>query len=214
MLIYLSGCMNLKAFLHERFGKDLFSHLKKDDILKERIIVEKNIEQISDVITDIQDKIQKLMIESKGQAKPMKLLNIQKIKALKLESNTKQQEANELIKQLQLLLLVEAMREHQEMNHRNEFLEKIMNSDVDHLNDALFDSEVKQAIEDGKMDDVKNKLKHSFAQDELPTDAETSELLTVIEDLEKVDEETALKMAGSKAREIAESPPVKKRIIE
>ncbi|MBU0530069.1 MAG: hypothetical protein ABIH52_04715 [Candidatus Aenigmatarchaeota archaeon] len=206
--------MNLKGYLHSKFGSDLFSHLKKDDILKERISVEKNIEKISDEITDIQDKIQGLMLESKGQAKPMKLLNIQKIKALRLESNTKQQEANELIKQLQLLLLLEAMREHQELDHRNEFLEKVMNSDVDHLNDTLFNAEVKKAIEEGKMEDVKNKLKHNFAQDDLPADAETNELLTVIEDLENVDEETALKMAGTKAREIAESPPVKKRVVE
>ena len=205
--------MNLKSFLKHKFGKDFFSHLKKDDILKERVIVEKGIEKISDEITDIQNKIQELMIESKGKAKPMKLLNIQKIKALKLESNTKQHEANELIKQLQLLLLLEAMREHQELDHRNEFLEKLMDSDVDHLNEVLFDSEVQKAIEEGKMDDVKTKLKHNFAQEELPADTETGELLSAIEDLERVDDETAIKMAGSKAREIAETP-TKKKIVE
>ena len=205
--------MNLKSFLKTTFGKDFFSHLEKDDILRERIGIEKRIENISSQVGDIQDKIQKLMLESKGQARPMKLLNVQKIKALRMESNTKQQEANDLIKQLQLLLLLEAMREHKDMEERNEFIEKIMDSDVDHLNEVLFDSEVKKAIEEGKMDDVKSKLKRTFAQEELPTDSETNELLSAIEDLENVDDETALRMAGTKAKEISETP-AKKKMIE
>ncbi len=202
--------MNLQEFLKGTFGKDLFSHLNKDEIMEERIKIEKEVEKISDDIRNIQDKIQKLMIESKGQPKPMKLLNIQKIKALRLESNTKQQEASEKIRQLQLILLLEAMREQHESEEKNEFIEKVLKSDVDHLMDSLFDEDVKKAIQEGKIDDVKNKLKSTFAKEEIPTDNETEELLGAIEDLEKVDEETAVKMASEKARKIAEEPVKKK----
>jgi len=106
--------MELKKFLKKTFGKDLFTHLKKDEILEEKVKTEKKIEKISDQMKVIQDKIQALMIESKGQPKPMKLLNIQKIKALRLESSTRAQEARTHLKHMQLLLLVEAMHEHQQ----------------------------------------------------------------------------------------------------
>ena len=84
--------MNLKAYLKSTFGKDMFSHLDKDEIDEERIKAEKKVERISDEMSAIQDKIQKLMLDSKGKPAPMKMLNIQKIKTLRLESNTKQQE--------------------------------------------------------------------------------------------------------------------------
>ena len=60
--------MELKKFLKQTFGNDIFAHLKKDEILEERIKTEKNIEKISDEMKCIQDKIQALMIQSKGQA--------------------------------------------------------------------------------------------------------------------------------------------------
>ena len=39
--------MELKKFLKQTFGKDLFAHLKKDEILEEKIKTEKRIEKIS-----------------------------------------------------------------------------------------------------------------------------------------------------------------------
>lgn len=206
--------MDLRGFLKSTFGKDLFSHLKHDEILEERVKTEKRVERISDDMRGIQDKISGLMVESKGQPRPMKLLNVQKIKALRLESNTKAQEANNYIKQMQLLLLLEAMREHHESKEKNEFIEKILDADVDQLADTLFDEDVKKAIEEGKIDDVKTKLKDTFAKEEIPTDAETEDLLRAIDDLEKVDEETAIKMAGEKAKKIAEEPVKKKPVLE
>src|SRR3989338_6942249 len=104
--------MKLKDFLKSTFGKDLFSHLDKDEILEERVKHEKSVERISGEIERLQGQIQQLMLDSKGKPLPMKLLNIQKIKAIKLESDTKQQEARKHLNHLQLLLLVEAMREH------------------------------------------------------------------------------------------------------
>jgi len=205
--------MNLSAYIKKTFGKDLFVHLNHNELEEERIKSEKKVERISDEMQVIQDKMQKLMIESKGRPKPMKLLNVQKIKTLRLESNTKQQEAEGYIRQLQLLLLVEALREHQTEKKKNKFIEKLLKSDVDHLMDVLFDEDVKKAIEEGRIDEVKNKLKSVFGKEELPTDAETMELMRAIDDLEEVDEETALKMAGEKAKKIAETP-VKKVISE
>ncbi|RLI97978.1 MAG: hypothetical protein DRO99_01890 [Candidatus Aenigmatarchaeota archaeon] len=202
--------MELKKFLKQTFGKDLFSSLKKDEILEEKIKTEKKIERISDEMRAIQDKIQQLMIESKGQPKPMKLLNIQKIKSLKLESNTKAQEARTHLKHMQLLLLVEAMHEHQEEKSESKFIEKVLDADIDGLADTLFDEDVQKAIEEGKIDDVKGRLKDCFAKEEIPTDNETEEILSAIGDLEEADEETAIQMAGEKAKKIAESP-VKKR---
>ena len=205
--------MNLREYLKERFGKDLFTHLKSNEILEERIKVEKRIEKISDDLKGIQEKIQDLMLKSKGQPTPMKMLNIQKIKTLRLEAATKQQEASTYIKQLQLILLAEAMREHHKTKEKNEFIEKILNSDVEHLNDMLFKEDVKKAVEEGKMDDVKDRLKRVFAKADITTDAETQELMGAIDDLEKVDEETALKMAGEKARQVSEHP-IKKALLE
>ncbi len=201
--------MNLKAYLKSTFGKDLFGHLNRDEIEEERIKAEKKVERISDEMQVLQEKIQKLMLDSTGKPKPMKLLNIQKIKTLRLESNTKQQEAEHYIKQLQLLLLVEAMREHQQDKQKNKFIEKLLHSDIDHLMDVLFDEDVKKAVEEGKIDEVKDKLKSTFGKEELPTDEETRELLKTIDELEDVDEETALKMAGERAKKIAETPAKK-----
>jgi hypothetical protein len=206
--------VELKKFLKKTFGKDLFSRLKKDEILEEKIKTEKKIEKISDEMKTIQDKIQALMIESKGQPKPMKLLNIQKIKALRLESNTKAQEARTHLKHMQLLLLVEAMHEHQQEKTESKFIEKVLDSDVDALADTLFDEDVQKAIEEGKVDDVKNRLKDCFAKDEIPTDSETNEMLSAIKDLEGADEETAMRMAGETAKKISETPVKKKNILD
>jgi len=201
--------MDLHSHIKQIFGKDMFKHLDRDELQEERIKVEKRVERISDEMQVIQDKMQKLMMESKGKPKPMKLLNISKIKTLRLESNTKQQEAERYIHQMQLILLVEALREHQTDKKKNKFIDKLLKSDVDHLMNVLFDEDVKKAIEEGKIDDVRDKLKEVFGKEELPTDAETVELMRAIEDLEEVDEETALKMAGEKVKKIAETPTKK-----
>lgn len=201
--------MDLKAFLKKRFGKDLFS-LKQDDILKERLKIEKRVEAISDDIRGVQEKIQRLMIESKGQPRTLKLLNVQKIKALRLESNTKQQEASQFLKQLQLLLLVETMKERQKEKAKSVLVEKVLKTDIERLNQILMDKDVIKAFEEGKMDEVKERLSRIFAKEELPVDSESQEILKVMEDLEQVDEETALQMAGEKARELAEEPIKKK----
>ncbi|MEM5797891.1 MAG: hypothetical protein QXP39_00650 [Candidatus Aenigmatarchaeota archaeon] len=206
--------MNLKAYLKSTFGKDIFSHLKKDDILEERIRVEKRIEQISRDIKGIQEKIRQLMIDAKGQPRAYKLLNIQKIKALRMESNTKAQEAEKYIKELQILLLLDALREHQKLKTKSEFMEKVLNSDIEHLSEVLFTEDVKNAVREGKLDEVKNRLKDIFAKEEMPVDAESQELLKTIEDLEEVDEETALKIAEEKAKNIAETPLKKKELEE
>lgn len=201
--------MDLKAFLKKRFGKDLFS-LKEDDILKERLKIEKKVEAISDDIRGVQEKIQRLMVESKGQPRTLKLLNVQKIKALQLESNTKQQEATQFLKQLQLLLLVETMKERQKEKTKSLLVEKVLKTDIEQLNQILMDKDVIKAFEEGKMDEVKSRLSRIFAKEELPVDTESQEILKAMEDLEQVDEETALQMAREKARELAEQPLRKK----
>jgi hypothetical protein len=205
--------MNLKSFLKSTFGKDLFAHLKSNEILEERIKVEKKVERISDDMKGIQDKIQHLMIASKGQPRPLKLLNVQKIKALRLETATKQAEANSLLKQLQLLLLVEAMHEHKKDKEKSAFVEKILHADIDHLTDMLFDTDIKKAVQEGRIDDVKDKLKRTFAKGDMDTDSETEELMAAIDDLEGVDEETALSLAQQKAKEVSEKP-IHKRTLE
>lgn len=205
--------MNLRSFLKKTFGSDVFTHLKHNDILEERIKAEKHVERLSDDIKGIQDKIQALMIQSKGQPKPMKLLNVQKIRALRLESMTKQQQASSYLKELSLLLLLEAMREHQKTKTKNEFIEKVLNSDVDHITDVIFSEDVKTAVREGKIDDVKDRLKRVFAKADISVDAETQDLLSAIDDLEKVDEETALTMAKEKARKVSEVP-FKKALME
>ncbi len=205
--------MNLRAFLKKTFGNDVFTHLKHNDILEERIKAEKQVERLSDDIKGIQNKIQTLMIQSKGQPRPMKLLNVQKIRGLRLESMTKQQQASSYLKELSLLLLLEAMREHQKTKTKNAFIEKVLNSDIDHITDIIFSEDVRTAVKEGKIDDVKDRLKRVFAKADISVDAETQELLSAIDDLEEVDEETALAMAKEKARKVSEAP-LKKAILE
>ena len=205
--------MDLKGFLKNTFRTDIFSKLKSDQILEERVKTEKEIERISDEIKLIQNKVRALMLSSKGQPNTMKMLNIQKIKAFRLESSTKQKEASILIKRLQLILLLEAMKEHHESEEKNEFIEKILGSDIEHLNEMLFDTDVRAALEEGKMDKVKEKLKRVFAKEEIPMDSESQDILKAIDDLEKVDEETAAKIAKEKAKEMVETP-LKKKVEE
>jgi hypothetical protein len=205
--------MDLKGFLKNTFRTDIFSKLKSGQILEERVKTEKDIERISDEVKLIQDKIRALMLSSKGQPNTLKMLNIQKIRALRIESSTKQREASILLKRLQIILLLEAMKEHHDTEEKNEFIEKILNSDVEHLNQILFDTDVRQALEEGKMDKVKEKLRRVFAKEEIPMDSESQDILKAIEDLEHVDEETAARIAREKARQMAETP-LKKRVEE
>lgn len=206
--------MDLKALLRKTFKQDVFSKLKERDIEKQRIRLEKQIEAISDDLKNIQEKIRVLMLESKGQPNTMKMLNIQKIKALRLESVAKQEEATTLLKEQQLMLLLEAMKEHERSEEKNEFIEKILNADTEQLNKILFDTDVQKAMEEGRIDTVKSKLKRVFAREDIPVDEESSQILKAIDDLERVDEETALRMAGEKAKEMAEVPLKKKRYLE
>lgn len=195
--------MDFKRFIMSKFGKDIFS-IKEDDIVKERVKVEKEIERISDDLKGIQEKIQKLMLEAKGQPNTLKMLNVQKIKALRLESRTKQMEASHYLTQLQLLLLVEAMKEREKEEKISRITEDILNSDVDKLNKVLMDTDVKEALKEGRLDLVKEKLERVFGREEMLVDEESQELINAINDLEKVDQETALKMAGEKAKELSE----------
>jgi hypothetical protein len=195
--------MDLKKFIKSKFGKDVFS-IKEDDILKERVRVEKEIEKISDDLKGIQEKIQRLMLEAKGQSTTLKMLNIQKIKALRLESRTKHMEASHFLKELQLLMLVQAMREREKTEKESELTKEILNSDMDKLNEVLTDDDVKEALEEGRLDKVKEKLVRVFGKEEVLVDDESQELMSAINDLERVDEETALKMAGEKAKQISE----------
>ena len=48
--------MNLKKFLMKKFGKNVFS-LSQEDMLKERVKTEKNVERLSDDIKTIQESI-------------------------------------------------------------------------------------------------------------------------------------------------------------
>ena len=205
--------MNLKDMIEHTFGKDLFSHLKHDELLEERIKIEKRIEHVSNEIKNIQDKIQQLMLDAKGQTKTYKMLNIQKIKALKLEANTKVQEAGTELRKLQLILLVEAMKEQKKAKENDEMIEKIMHADMEKVNKILFDKDVKKAVEEGKMDEVKEKLKGMFAKEEMTEDKDSMDLLNTIDDLEKVDEEAALQLAGERARKVADVP-TKKKLLE
>ncbi len=201
--------MDIKSFIMDRFKKNVFS-LSDEDLLKERLKSEKNVERLSADIRAIEDRIQKLMIESKGQTRTLKMLNVQKIKSLRLEAATKQQEANRFLKELQVILLIEAMREHEKFNEQSEFVEKIMNTDIEQLSDSMVDMDVKKAIEEGRLDLVKGKLSNIFGKEEIPVDEESQDIMKAIEDLEEVDEETAMKMAGEKAKAIAEQPEKKK----
>ncbi len=197
--------MDFRKFIMSKFGKDIFS-IKEDDIVKERVKVEKEIEKISDDLKGIQEKIQKLMLEAKGQPNTLKMLNVQKIKALRLESRTKQMEASHYLAQMQLLLLVEAMKEREKEEKISKITEDILNSDVDKLNRVLMDTDVKEALREGRLDLVKEKLERVFGKEEMLVDGESQELIAAINDLEKVDQETALKMAGEKAKELSEEP--------
>jgi hypothetical protein len=206
--------MDLKGFLRNTFRTDIFSRLKSNDIIEERVKTEKGIERISDEIKLIQEKMRVLMLGSKGQPNTLKMLNVQKIKALRLESATKQQEASVMIKRMQLLLLLEAMKEHHESEKKNKFIESILNADVEHLNEMLFDTDVQKALEEGKMDKVKEKLKRVFAREDIPMDTESQDILRAIDDLEKVDEETAARIAKEKAKEMSEAPAKRKLVQE
>lgn len=205
--------MDLKNFLVKKFGKNVFS-LSKDDMLKERVRTEKNVERLSDDIKTIQEKIQKLMLESKGQPKTLKLLNVQKIKSLRLESSTKQQEASRYLRELQILLLIEAMHEQEKFEKESDFVERIMKTDVEQLSDAIVDIDVKKAIEEGRLDLVTGKLSGVYGKEDTPVDDESQDIMKAIDDLENVDEETAMKMAGEKAKQFAEENPKKKQVIE
>lgn len=205
--------MDIKSFLKNKFGKNVFS-LSPEDLLKERLKSEKNVERLSADIRTIQEKMQKFMIEAKGQPKTLKMLNVQKIKSLRLEAATKQQQANRYLRELQVLLLIEAMHEQQKFDKESEFVERIMNTDIEQLSDAMVDIDVKKAIEEGRLDLVKGKLSNIFGKEEMPVDEESRDIMSAIEDLEDVDEETALKMAGEKARTFAEETVKKKTVTE
>jgi uncharacterized membrane protein YgaE (UPF0421/DUF939 family) len=195
--------MDFRKFIKARFGKDIFS-INDTELLKERIKIEKEIERISDDLKGIAEKIQKLMLESKGQPTTLKMLNIQKIKALSLESRTKQMEASHFLRELQLVLLVQAMKEREKSEKVSEIAKEILNTDMDKLNVVLTDTDVREALEEGRLDKVKEKLQRIFGREQLLVDDESQDLMHAINDLEKVDEETALRMAGEKAKEITE----------
>jgi hypothetical protein len=195
--------MDVKKFIMSKFGKDVFS-IKDDDLLKERVRIEKEIERISDDLKGIAEKIQKLMLEAKGQPTTLKMLNVQKIKALRLESRTKQMEASHFLAELQLIMLVQAMKEREKTEKTSELTKDILNSDMDKLNKVLCDEDVKEALEEGRLDKVREKLERVFGKEEVLVDEESQELISAINDLESVDEETALKMAGEKAKKITE----------
>jgi len=194
--------MDFKKYLKDKFGKDIFS-ISEENIIEERVRIEKEIENISDDIKNIQKSIERLMIESKGQPKALKLLNIQKMKALRLESNTKQQRALEFIKKMELLYLVEAMKESEKIEDRSELVQKIINSDMEKVNEILMDTGVQKSIEEGRINTVKEKLEKTFGKETDVIDSETQELMNVIEDLENVDMDTALNMAKEKAKELS-----------
>ncbi|NOX71580.1 MAG: hypothetical protein GXO64_02685 [Candidatus Micrarchaeota archaeon] len=202
--------MEFRKFIKDKFGKDMFS-LKEENIIEERVRIEKEVEDISADIKNIQKKIQQLMIESKGQPTALKLLNIQKIKALKMESNTKQQQAMDYVNKLELLYLVEAMKEHEKVEDKSELVQRIINSDMEKVNEILKDTDIRKSIEEGKIDRVKEKLERVFGKEANVLDDESQELLNAINDLEKVDTETALRLAGEKAKELSgESKAVEK----
>lgn len=203
--------MDLKSFLKKQFGKDLFG-LKDDDLLKEKIKLEKGVERISDDIGGIQEKIQKLLLESKGKPKTLKLLNVQKIKAHRLESNTKQQEATRQLQLLQLILLVETMKERQKTKQKSKLVDQILNTDVEQLNKMLADMDITKAFEEGKVDKVKERLSSIFAKEDTLVDPESQDILKAIDDLEKVDEDTAMERARESSKRLAEGPEKKKEL--
>ena len=195
--------MDLKSFLKKTFGKDLFS-IKDDDLLKERIKIEKNVERISGDLKGVQEKIQKLLLESKGQPRTLKLLNVQKIKALRLQANTKQQEASRYLQQMSIIFLIEAMKQRQKNKDKSKLVDKILSTDLDQLQNILTDTDVMKALEEGKIDEVKERLSAIFGKEGMLVDPESQDLLKAIEDLEDVDEQTAIEKAREKSKEIAE----------
>jgi len=205
--------MDVKSFIMKKFGKNVFS-LSQADLLRERVRTEKNVERLSEDIKTISERMQKLMLDSKGQPRTLKLLNVQKIKSLRLEAASKQQEANNLLRELQVLLLIDAMHEQKKMQRDSDFVDRIMNTDIEQLTSLITDMDVKKAIEEGRLDLVKNKLSRIYGREEIPVDEESHDIMKAIDDLEKVDEETAFRLAGEKARTLAEEMPRKKREIE
>ena len=203
--------MDIRHYLTQKFGKNVFS-LSQNDLLRERVKTEKNVERLSDDIKAIQERIQKVMLESKGQTKTLKLLNVQKIKSLRLEASVKQQEAARFLRELQILLLIEAMHEQKKFEKGSDLVERVMNTDVDELSETITDIDVRKAIEDGRMDLVKGRLSNVYGKEEMATDEESLDIMKAINDLEKVDEDTAIRMAGEKARVFAEEPAKKKQL--
>jgi hypothetical protein len=195
--------VDFKKFIKSKFGKDIFS-IKDNDLLKERLKIEKEIERISDDLRGIAEKIQKLMLESKGQPNTLKMLNVQKIKAFSLESRTKQIEASHFLRELQLLLLVQAMKQREKSEKISSIAKEILDTDMDRLSEVLTDTDVREALEEGRLDKVKEKLERVFGKQQMLVDEESQELMHAINDLEKVDEETAMRMAGEKAKSITE----------
>ncbi|MFH1237528.1 MAG: hypothetical protein V1648_03955 [Candidatus Aenigmatarchaeota archaeon] len=195
--------MDFKKFIKSKFGKDIFS-IKDNDLLKERLKIEKEVERISDDLRGIAEKIQKLMLESKGQPNTLKMLNVQKIKAFSLESRTKQIEASHFLRELQLLLLVQAMKQREKSEKISSIAKEILDTDMDRLSEVLTDTDVREALEEGRLDKVKEKLERVFGKQQMLVDEESQELMHAINDLEKVDEETAMRMAGEKAKSITE----------
>ncbi len=194
--------MNFRKYIKSKFGKDIFS-ISEENIIEERVRIEKEIENISIDIKNIQKSIERLMLESKGQPKALKLLNIQKIKALKVESNTKQQHAMNFIKKLELLYLVEAMKEDEKIDEKSELVQKIINSDMGKVNEILMDTSIQKSLEEGKIDNIREKLEKTFGKEANVIDSETQEIMNAIEDLEDVDMDTALHMAREKAKELS-----------
>jgi len=195
--------VDFKKFIKSKFGKDIFS-IKDNDLLKERLKIEKEIERISDDLRGIAEKIQKLMLESKGQPNTLKMLNVQKIKAFSLESRTKQIEASHFLRELQLLLLVQAMKQREKSEKISSIAKEILDTDMDRLSEVLTDTDVREALEEGRLDKIKEKLERVFGKQQMLVDEESQELMHAINDLEKVDEETAMRMAGEKAKSITE----------
>ena len=89
-----------------------------------------------------------------------------------------------------------------------------MTTDIDQLNKLLMDTDILKALEEGKMDEVKKRLTAIFGKEGFVTDEETKELLRTIEDLESVDEETAIQKAKIKSQEIAEKPTKEEKELE
>jgi hypothetical protein len=201
--------MDIRSFLKKKFGKGVLS-LKQEELVRERIKSEKEVERISGDLKAIQDEITKLMMEAKCQPRTMKLLNIQKIKALRLEASTKQQQANHFLRELSVILLIEAMHEQEKLEKESDVVERLMNTDMDQLSDSMVGIDVRKAIEEGRLDMVKKKLSTVFGKEELPVDDESQDIMRAIDALEKVDEETAMRMAGEKAKSLSEDQPKKK----